>query len=119
MSAMIYSLYLGFPVLTYFDIEYISASQEDISKGVMLFILTTLGLLLFYILSSYRRYRLRYFGINLTNTINLVIFNKALKFPILSNKQFTEADIINYTQIDAETLKQIGIKVIFIIFGLI
>jgi hypothetical protein len=51
------------------------------------------------------------------STINLMIFNKSLKFPIVSNKQFTEADIINYSQIDADNLVEFASKFRFFIFG--
>jgi ABC-type bacteriocin/lantibiotic exporter with double-glycine peptidase domain len=110
---------LSYPVLIYFDIDYINNGQENLSQGIMLFILTTLGFLLFNIVNTYRLYLINYFGVHLSSTINLVIFNKALKFPTLSNRQFTEADIINYSQIDAENLNQIGSKFIFFIFGLV
>jgi hypothetical protein len=48
-----------------------------------------------------------------------MIFNKAMKFPIISNRKFSEADIINYSQIDADNLNKIADKFIFFIFGII
>jgi ABC-type bacteriocin/lantibiotic exporter with double-glycine peptidase domain len=55
----------------------------------------------------------------LVNTINMMIFDKSLKFPILSNKQFTEADIINYSQIDADNLTHFATKLMFFSFGVV
>jgi ABC-type multidrug transport system fused ATPase/permease subunit len=47
-----------------------------------------------------------------------MIFNKAMKFPIISNRRFSEADIINHSQIDAENLNKIASKLIFFVFGI-
>jgi hypothetical protein len=96
-----YLYYLSNPVLIYFDIDYINDPQENLPKGIALFLLTTVVLLIYNILNRYEKYVTYSFGIDLSSTINLVIFNKALKFPILSSRQFSEADIINYSQIDA------------------
>lgn len=106
-------------MLIYFDIEYVSKGEQVISTSVWLFLLTTLGLLVFNIINIYEKYRIHYFGANLSATINLVIFKKALSVPLLATTRFTEADIINLSQIDAENLNQFGAKVVFVIFGLI
>jgi hypothetical protein len=42
-----------------------------------------------------------------------------MKFPIISNRKFSEADIINYSQIDVDNLNKIANKLIFLIFGVI
>jgi ABC-type multidrug transport system fused ATPase/permease subunit len=59
------------------------------------------------------------FGVNLVNSVNLKIYQKALRYPIISSRQFTEADIINYSQIDADSLNLIASKFIFFIYGVI
>ena len=85
----------------------------------MLFVLTTLGFSLYNVIYIYQRYRIKYFGASLSSTINLAIYQKALKYPILANKQYSEGDIINLSQIDAENLTQFGAKAIFCIFGVL
>lgn len=40
-------------------------------------------------------------GLNLTNSITLLIYNKSLKYPSSSEKIFSESEIINYSQVDA------------------
>jgi hypothetical protein len=42
-----------------------------------------------------------------------------MKIPIISDRRFSEADIINYSQIDAQNLNRIAINLIFVIFGVI
>jgi ABC-type transport system involved in cytochrome bd biosynthesis fused ATPase/permease subunit len=64
------------------------------------------------------KYRESVLGIDLVSTINLMIFNKAMKISIISNRRFSEADIINYSQIDADNLNQIAAKLIFFVFGI-
>ena len=48
-----------------------------------------------------------------------MVFNKALKYPIISRKRYNEADIINYSQIDAANLKKMATILIFFVFGVI
>ena len=40
-------------------------------------------------------------GYDITNTLSLLIYNKAMKHPLLTEKRYTISDIINYTQVDA------------------
>jgi ABC-type transport system involved in cytochrome bd biosynthesis fused ATPase/permease subunit len=70
------------------------------------------------ILFLHLKYRQSVLGIDLVNTINLMIFSKTMKISIISNRRFSEADIINYSQIDAENLNQIAVKLIFFVFGI-
>jgi hypothetical protein len=85
----------------------------------MLFLLTIFDHLGYYILFLHLKYRESAFGVNLVNTINLMIFNKAMKIPIISDRRFSEADIINYSQIDAQNLNRIANNLIFVTFGTI
>jgi ABC-type bacteriocin/lantibiotic exporter with double-glycine peptidase domain len=115
----VYAFYLFFPVLIYFDINYVNSKDENIGLGVGLFLLTTVGLLMYNVGENYHRFRVSQFGINLSSTINLAIFQKALKFPLLASRRFSEADIINLSQIDAENLNQVAAKAIFLLFGVV
>jgi hypothetical protein len=85
----------------------------------MLFLLTIVDHLVQNILFLHLKYRQSVLGVDLVNNINLMIFNKAMKISIISNRRFSEADIINYSQIDAQNLNRIAINLIFLIFGAI
>ena len=42
--------------------------------------------------------------------MSLLIYRKALKYPVLTNKLYTISDIINYSQVDAGRISSIGIQ---------
>ena len=41
-------------------------------------------------------------GYNVSNSLSLLIFSKALKYPSMTDKRYSITDIINYSQIDAQ-----------------
>lgn len=51
--------------------------------------------------------------------MNLLIFDKSLRYSLVSNKLFNEADLINYSQIDTENMMLVGSKLSYFLFGLI
>jgi hypothetical protein len=40
-------------------------------------------------------------GINMTNSLTMLIYNKSLRYASISEKAFTESEIVNYSQVDA------------------
>lgn len=114
-----YSLYLAYPVLINYDISYIQDGGNDLHLGIILFAITIIGQFLESVLSVHLKYRQTVLGVNISNTINLAIFKKTTKYPMVSCRKFTDADIISYSQIDADNLKHMGSKFIFFTFGII
>lgn len=57
------------------------------------------------------------FGFTLSNNLGIYIFTKALKFPTLCNKSVTIAELINYTEVDAQRLTDIGWNTSSLIFS--
>lgn len=60
-----------------------------------------------------------YFGVlgfNLSNTLSLLVYNKALKHPLLTQKKFAVADIINYSQVDAQRMTYMGFQMVALLF---
>lgn len=47
----------------------------------------------------------------------MMIYNKSLKYSTLANKQFSEAEIINYSQTDAEKLTYAGFQLSAFFYG--
>lgn len=46
-----------------------------------------------------------------------MIYNKSLKYSTLANKKFSEAEIINYSQTDAERLTYAGFQLAAFFYG--
>lgn len=60
-----------------------------------------------------------YFGVlgfNLSNTLSLMVFNKSLKHPLITEKKFSVSDIINYSQVDAQRMTIMGFQLVALIF---
>lgn len=62
-------------------------------------------------------YNMAVFGFNLSNNLGICIFQKALKFPTLCNKSVTIAELINYTEVDAQRMSDIGWNASSLIFS--
>ena len=112
-------LYLTYPILIYFNIDYLQNHRDDINYGIILFILTILVSFLYNLVYTNLKYLFKILGVNVSTHLNLLIFNKSLKYSLSSNKQFTESDIINYSQIDTDNMMYIGSRLAYFIFGLI
>lgn len=60
-----------------------------------------------------------YFGVlgfNLSNTLSLMVFNKSLKHPLITEKKFSVSDIINYSQVDAQRMTFMGFQLVALLF---
>jgi ATP-binding cassette subfamily C (CFTR/MRP) protein 2 len=62
-------------------------------------------------------YWLSILGVNLENSLTMMIYAKSLKFAEQANKSFTEAEIINYSQVDAEKMTNIGYHLSAFFYG--
>lgn len=60
-------------------------------------------------------YRFTKLGVNLTNSLTLLIFTKSLKYPSIAEKEFKDSEIINYSQVDAERMSSGGFELACII----
>jgi len=93
------------PYLTALMMRYI-AHKEDYADyyGVMLFVFVIVLEIVKSISETHLGYRFTILGINLTNNLTLLIYSKSLKFASIAEKDFSESEIINYSQVDAERL---------------
>lgn len=69
------------------------------------------------ILQTFMWYYFAILGYNLSNTMSLLIFDKALKHPLISEKKFTIANIINYSQVDAQRLTYMGFQMVGLLYA--
>ena len=96
------------PILTSKIISYIASNNKTLSMGIFYTSIVLLVKFVENLALSSLFYRMGLLGFNLSNNISLCIFNKALKFPTLCNKKFTVAELVNYTEVDAQRLGDIG-----------
>lgn len=66
--------------------------------------------------TSYLFFYFGVLGFNLSNTLSLLVYNKALKHPLITEKKFTVADIINYSQVDAQRMTYMGFQMVALLF---
>ena len=69
------------------------------------------------ILQTFMWYFFAILGYNLSNTMSLLIFDKALKHPLISEKKFTIANIIIYSQVDAQRLTYMGFQMVGLLYA--
>jgi hypothetical protein len=111
--------YLSYPILIYYNIDYLQNHRDDINYGVMLFVITIIVSFLYNLTYTNLKYLFKILGVNVSSHLNLLIYNKSLKYSLSSNKKFTESDIISYSQTDTDNMMYIGSKLAYFIFGLI
>ena len=97
------------PYLTKVMMDYISnRSDYSSSFGWELLAATVVLQILKALFDTHMTFCFTQLGMNVTNSITMLIYNKSLSFSPLTEKQFPEADIINYSQVDAERLSGAG-----------
>jgi hypothetical protein len=60
------------------------------------------------IIQSHLYFKFAVFGFNLSNTLSLLIYSKALKYPAVSHNKYSLSDIINLSQVDAQRMTSMG-----------
>jgi ABC-type bacteriocin/lantibiotic exporter with double-glycine peptidase domain len=95
---------MSIPYVTQIIIAYISSGKKELSKGIMY--ISGILVLKFVqnVAESRMYYNLSIIGYNLCNTISVCIFEKASRYPTLCSKKYTVAELINYSQVDAQRL---------------
>jgi hypothetical protein len=82
---------MGSPVLTALNIDYIKNHKDNLGLGILLFLLTFMVALSHRIIYSHYLFRFMNIGIRLSILVSTIIYNKALKYSPLADKQFREA----------------------------
>jgi len=95
------TLFLSFPVLTALNVDYMENYRDNVTRGILLFLLTFAVSVAHRIIFSQYFYRFMNLGIRLSSVVTMIIYNKALKYSPTSDKKFTEAEIINYCEVDS------------------
>ena len=97
------------PYLTKVMMDFISnRSDYSSSYGWGLLAATVALQIIKAVIDTHINFRFTQLGMNMTNGLTMLIYNKSLSFSPLTEKQYPEADIINYSQVDAERLSGSG-----------
>ena len=85
--------------------------------GLILFGLTVVQSFTHKIIFAHMVYQFDTLSTNITNVLKMMIYTKSLRFNSLANKQFTEAEVINYMQTDAGRFGGIGYHISAFFYG--
>jgi hypothetical protein len=111
MTLIVISLSTFSPFLTSLIIGYIqNRSDYDLSYGIILFVTILITSFTRSIIETQMFYRFSQMGINLTNSLTMMIYCKSFKYASNAEKQFSESDIINFSQVDAERMTDMGFQ---------
>lgn len=110
LSLFITILTMAAPVLTHLIITYIKkpSQERSLDQGIVLVIGISGISLLKALLQSHLYYKFAVLGFNLSNTLSLIIYDKALKYPALCEKKYSISEIVNYSQVDAQRMTNMG-----------
>lgn len=111
------TLFLVRPLLTSINIDFIQNHRGDINYGIQLFFLTLIVSILHRLSFTQGIYQFSMLGLKLSNTLNMLIYAKSLKYSPIADKKFAEAEILNYSQTDVERLTFIGYHLSALIYG--
>lgn len=110
LSLFITILTMAAPVLTHLIITYIKKPSQERSfdEGILLVLGISAISLVKALLQSHLYYKFAVLGFNLSNTLSLIIYDKALKYPALCEKKYSISEIVNYSQVDAQRMTNMG-----------
>lgn len=105
-------LQIAQPILTNQTIAYIEGESRNFKTGFLYFLGILSATLVMSLLMSQIYYIFAVLGFNLSNTLSLLIYNKTLKHPLITEKEFSVSSIINYSQVDAQRLTYLGFQLV-------
>ena len=105
------------PILMKKIMDYVNQGEKTASESSIYFCSIFLIRLLLAIILPHFYYKFGVFGFNLTNTLSLMIYKKAMKHPLLTEKHYSIGDIINYSQVDAQRMTYLGFQISGVLFA--
>ena len=82
-------------------IDYINDRRESTFEGIMLVVLLLLSQALVYIISEHLTYYSRMTGVQTTNAMVAIIYDKMFKISKATNKKYAQGQLVNFIQVDA------------------
>jgi hypothetical protein len=68
------------------------------------------------VLQSHLYYKFAILGFNLATTLSLLLYEKSLKYPSLCEKKYSIPEIINYSQVDAQRMTNMGVQLTSVLY---
>jgi ATP-binding cassette subfamily C (CFTR/MRP) protein 1 len=96
------------PNITKMVIAYVQSNDKSFSQGIQLIGLVLSLKAIKNLAESHMWYNFNILGYNLSNTFKLCIYDKALKYPTLCSKKFQTAELINYSEVDAQRMSEMA-----------
>jgi uncharacterized membrane protein (DUF485 family) len=88
LSIVVEAFYLSYPVLIYFNVDYLQNHREDLNYGIILFAITILVSFMYNLTYTNLKYRFKSLGVNISTHLNLLIFHKSLGYSLVGEKTF-------------------------------
>ena len=106
------------PILTSQIMEFVkdNPSERDLLIAILFFSAVFIVTFFRTVSENQLYYNFGVFGYNLSNSLSLLIYSKALRYPVLCEKKFTTSEIINYSQVDAGRTAGIGYNMTMLLF---
>ena len=82
-------------------IDYINDRRESTFEGIMLVVLLLLSQALVYIISEHLTFYSRMTGVQTTNAMVAIIYDKMFKISKATNKKYAQGQLVNFIQVDA------------------
>jgi hypothetical protein len=89
-------------------ISYVQSDDKSLSDGIQLIGLILLLKAIKNLAESHMSFSFSTLGFNLSNSLTLCIYDKALKYPTLCSKKFPTSELINYSEVDAQRMSEMA-----------
>lgn len=102
------------PILMNQIMSYARDEEKTFTQSLLYFLGILVTSFVVSVAVSHIFYNFAVFGFNLSNTLSLMLYNKALKHPLITEKEYSTSDIINFSQVDAQRMTNMGYQLISI-----
>lgn len=107
---------MALPNLTKLAIGYIESDNKQISTGLLLLFSVLFLKFTQNLVESHLFMHFTLFGYNVSNSLSLCVFGKALRYPTLCSKEYQLAQLVSFSQVDAQRLTNLGYSTCVAIF---
>ena len=104
------------PILMNNIMSYIRNEDKNTTQSIIYYVAIFLVTSTSSTLITHMFYHFAVLGFNVSNNLSSLLFKKALKHPILCEKTYSTSDLINYSQVDAQRMTNMGFQLTSLLF---